>query len=55
MWAPSNATGNEASLITTTAPLVSNSPHAPITTLPGPLLGDQASAASTVPLDIIIT
>ena len=54
-WPMVNATGNEASLITTTAPLVSNSTHGTITTLPGPLLGNQPSTASSVPLDIIIT
>jgi hypothetical protein len=54
-WPMVNATGNESSLVTTTAPLVSNSPYTPITTLPGPLLGGQPSVASTVPLDIIVT
>lgn len=54
-WPMVNATGNEASLISTTGPLVSNSAFGSIITVPGPLTGDQASAASTVPLDIIIT
>ena len=54
-WPMVNAAGNEASLIGTTAPLVSNSAFGSIITVPGPVTGDQASTTSTVPLDIIVT
>ena len=47
-------TGNEASLITTTAPLVSNSTYGSIITVPGPSISGAAAPVST-PLDIIIT
>jgi hypothetical protein len=53
-WAMSNPSGDEASLITTGAPLVSNSAYGSIITVPG-LISEEAQVVSTTPLDIIIT
>jgi|GEM_PF-3895023 len=53
-WPMTVETGNEASLITTTAPLVSNSTYGSIITVPGPSISG-AAATVTTPLDIIIT
>jgi hypothetical protein len=53
-WAMSTASGDEPSLISAGAPLVSNSTYGSITTVPG-LIVETAQAVSAPPLDIIIT
>lgn len=55
-WPMVNAAGAEESLITTTAPLASNSPYGTIITVPGyPVVSSVVTPQVTTPLDIIIT
>lgn len=54
-WPMTNAAGAEESLITTTAPLASNSTYGTIITVPGYPVASTAAPVDTTPLDIIIT